>query len=165
MYLKGEREQTQLPDDQLPRKDIARHIELVLIGPGLTFTLVHKLDCMRERFSIDVNKLIFMLDLIRPKRVEHLRRNAKAYQQIYEAEYKKIVERAFAVYDTNEDILMAQQRINDDQTHARANPLSKNDPNATAGITPGVEFALMHGNDTDTNINVRTLECLSDRLR
>ena len=119
LYLKGEREQTRLDDDQLPRKDIARHIELVLIGPGLTFTLVHKLDCMRERFSIDVDKLIFMLDLIRPKRVEHLRNNANDYRQIYEAEYEKIVERAFAVYDTDEDILMAQQRINDDQTHAR----------------------------------------------
>ena len=43
-----------------PREDIAQHIELVLIGPGLIYGLVHKLDCIRKRFTIDVDKLIFI---------------------------------------------------------------------------------------------------------
>ena len=148
-----------------PREDIAQHIELVLIGPGLIYGLVHKLDCIRKRFTIDVDKLIFMMGLLKPKQAAQVRRNAAKLRVHYAAEYTTILKKAFEIYDNDEDTLRAQEQINDDQTYARVNPLSRNDPRAAAGITPGVEHSLMHGQDGDVVVDAQTLERLSDRLR
>ena len=137
----------------------------MLIGPGLIYGLVHKLDCIRKRFTIDVDKLIFMMGLYRPEQAAHVRRNAAKLRERYAAEYTTILKKAFDIYDNDEDILRAQEQINDDQTYARVNPLSRNDPRAAARITPGVEHSLMHGQDDDLVDDTQTLERLSDRLR
>jgi hypothetical protein len=154
--------------------DIAQHIELVLLGKGLDFRLIHKLKCIRKRFRIDVRKLIFMMEFTAPARLAQLRANARWYgkwvedmQEHYNSEYDLIVARAGVIYNKDPSVLRAQRHINDDQTHARANPLSKTDPNAAAGISPGVEFSLMHQAEPDgseAKRTRRTLRCLNNQL-